>query len=96
MPSIAGIEIAFVKANPDFSKRWLDFDTSTRVLPQGWTKAPGRRALPEDLIFEKDIPVPLRDGSKIYADVFRPCKITEPVPAIMAWSPYGKEGNGMH
>ena len=96
MASFANIEVAYRQANNDFSKRWLDFNPSTQVLSKGWVKAPGRRPLAEDLIFQKDIAIPLRDGLTIYADVFRPPSSTiEPVPTIMAWSPYGKEGNGL-
>jgi predicted acyl esterase len=97
MDSIGGLDIIFRPANQDFSKRWLDFNPSIQVLPKGWTKAPGRRPLPEDIIFEKDIAIPMRDGTVIRADVFRPifANKSEPVPALLAWSPYGKEGNGM-
>jgi putative CocE/NonD family hydrolase len=35
----------------------------------------------------------MRDGVTIYADVFRPAAASHPIPAIVAWSPYGK-GNG--
>ena len=31
----------------------------------------------------------MRDGATIYADIFLPVG-TEVVPAILAWSPYGK------
>ncbi|KAG0646971.1 Cocaine esterase [Hyphodiscus hymeniophilus] len=72
MSSIAGIDIIFSEANHDFSKRWHEFGSLTEVLPKGWTKAPGRRALQHDLIFEKDLAITLRDGSKIWADTFRP------------------------
>jgi uncharacterized protein len=95
MASVAGIEVTFRPANHDFSKRWLEFGPSTQVLPTGWTKAPGRRALQQDLIFEKDLAITLRDGSRIWADIFRPpSSKDEPTPAILAWSPYGKQGNG--
>lgn len=95
MISAYGIDVAFKEANHDFSKRWLDLNPSTRVLQKGWAKEPDRRPLAEDLIFEKDVSIALRDGTKIYADIFRPPSSTnDPVPAIIAWSPYGKEGNG--
>ncbi|VUC23379.1 unnamed protein product [Clonostachys rosea] len=96
MNSIEGIDIIFRPANHDLSKRWLDLDPSTRVLEKGWTKAPGRRPLPEDLLFEKDAKIQLRDGANIWADIFRPVSAGEehPVPALLAWSPYGKNGNG--
>lgn len=93
--SVGGIEVIFKQANHDFSKRWHQFSPSKEVLPRGWRKAEGRRALDEDLIFEQDFPISLRDGVTILADCFRPVSSdTEPVPAIMAWSPYGKQGNG--
>lgn len=38
---------------------------------------------------QRDVPVPLRDGARIYADIFRPADET-PVPALLAWGPYGK------
>lgn len=34
--------------------------------------------------------VTLRDGAVVYTDVFQPAN-NETVPAIVAWSPYGKE-----
>lgn len=40
-------------------------------------------------MFEKDTPVQLRDGTTIHVDIFRPTG-SETVPAIVAWSPYGK------
>ena len=42
------------------------------------------------LIVEKDVAVPMRDGTTIYADVFRP-DCAEPVPAIMNLSVYQKD-----
>lgn len=98
MDSIGGIKVIFRPANHDLSARWLDFEPSIQVLPKGWTKASGRLPLPEDIVFEKDIAVPMRDGTVIRADTFRPVSacVDHPVPALLAWSPYGKEGNGVH
>jgi len=95
MVSFGDIKVEYKQANSDFSTRWQEFNPSTQVLQAGWVKAPGRRPLPEDIVFEKDCTVPLRDGLKMYADIFRPPSSEKmPVPAIIAWSPYGKEGNG--
>lgn len=92
-----GIEIQWAEANHDFSKRWHSFGPSKEILPRGWQKAAGRRRLDEDLIFERDICITLRDGCKTHVDVFRPfLSEATPVPAILAWSPYGKQGNGTH
>src|SRR5258708_12616129 len=37
----------------------------------------------------KDVAVPLRDGTTIYIDVFRPLH-DSPSPSLLAWGPYGK------
>jgi predicted acyl esterase len=53
----------------------------------------GSRPLPCDMHFDRDVIVTMRDGTKIYVDVFRPVT-EEMVPAILPWSPYGKTGTG--
>ena len=40
---------------------------------------------------EYDIAVPMRDGKKIYVDIFRP-EAPGRYPALIAWGPYGKHG----
>src|SRR5450830_1686185 len=71
------------------------FKPGTQLLPAGFQLAPQFRALPIDIIFEKDVAITLRDGVTIYVDVFRPAN-AEPVPVLLAWSPYGKgQGSSM-
>ncbi|KAG4414117.1 hypothetical protein IFR04_012769 [Cadophora malorum] len=65
----------------------------TKKLPAGWTFAEGRRPLREDITFDEVVEIPLRDGVKIHCDVFRPVTDIK-VPAILAVSPYGKNGHG--
>jgi len=65
------------------------FAPGTRTLEAGFQVAPPFAPLPADIVLEKDVPVQLRDGVTIHVDVFRPVG-TEPVPVIVAWSPYGK------
>ena len=65
------------------------FDPGTRTLAAGWQIAPPFRSLPVDIVLEKDVAVPMRDGVTIYVDVLRPAG-AEKVPVIVAWSPYGK------
>ena len=48
-----------------------------------------REAGPGGMIIERDVPVPVRDGVTVYADVFRPGD-ERPAPPLIAWSPYGK------
>jgi predicted acyl esterase len=48
-----------------------------------------RTEIEGDIICEYDVGVAMRDGVKIYVDVFRP-KQEGNYPALIAWSPYGK------
>ena len=44
----------------------------------------------EDILIERDVDVPMRDGAKLKADVFRP-KGGERVPALLNLGPYQKD-----
>jgi hypothetical protein len=57
-----------------------------------WHKYPGhgyRKTKERGIVVERDVAVPMRDGVKLYADIHRPTG-REKVPALVAWSPYGK------
>lgn len=70
------------------------FEPGTTVLPAGHRVAPMFLPLPVDIVFERDVPVVMRDGITIYVDLFRPTG-SAPVPVLVAWSPYGKaQGTG--
>lgn len=73
--------------------RYPGFKQETLVLKKGSIRREGTRPLPCDILMERDVPVKLRDGVTIYTDVFRPVS-GEACPAILAWSPYGKEVGG--
>ncbi len=78
-PFVAGPERGILSA----------FEPGTRTLPAGYQIDPMFKPIPVDIIFEKDVPVVLRDGVTIYVDIFRPVG-GETVPVLIAWSPYGK------
>jgi predicted acyl esterase len=65
------------------------FAPGVRTLGAGYQVAPQFRALPVNIIFEKDVAVQLRDGVTIYVDIFRPANVDQ-APVLLAWSPYGK------
>ncbi|KAF2027041.1 hypothetical protein EK21DRAFT_47362, partial [Setomelanomma holmii] len=65
----------------------------TTIIPVGFKKEPDCRAFEHETVFERDIEIPLRDGTIIRADVFRPADMSS-VPAIVHYSPYGKSGAG--
>jgi uncharacterized protein len=79
------------KSIDDPTARYPGFNPGITILPKGTIVKEGALPLPCDILFERDVAVPLRDGIVIYTNIFRPVGATD-VPAIIAWSPYGKEG----
>jgi len=51
--------------------------------------APRTERIEQGILAERDLSVPMRDGVKLYVDVYRPDSAQQ-VPALVAWSPYGK------
>jgi len=50
--------------------------------------APGT-TVKNGILVERDVAVPMRDGIILYTDIYRP-EVAINIPAIVAWSPYGK------
>jgi len=86
-------EVIFRKAAPiDVPEaRYPGFSPGVTTLAKGTVIQKGALPLPCDILFERDVAVRLRDGTVIYTDIFRPIDAVN-LPAIVAWSPYGKEG----
>lgn len=89
------MKVALRKALPVSADRvrYTGFKQETLILKAGSIRREGAKPLTCDIMLERDVPIKLRDGVTIYADVFRPTD-GKPCPAILAWSPYGKEVGG--
>lgn len=89
------MKVALRKALPVSAERvrYPGFKQETLVLKAGSIRREGAKPLSCDILLERDVPIRLRDGVTIYADVFRPVG-NDVYPAILAWSPYGKEIGG--
>lgn len=62
----------------------------SEVLKKG--SAPfGCRKLDSDVRIDHDVEIVVRDGCRLYADIYRPATEDEKVPIIISWSPYGKK-----
>lgn len=72
------------------------FNPRKEILSAGWNGFDSR-ALPCDILVEHDFAITVRDGSKLYCDIYRSPQtdIDEKVPAIVCWSPFGKKFNGL-
>jgi len=65
------------------------------LLESGHVREAGFRAFGVPTILDRDLDIKMRDGKRLYADIFRPASSdSQPVPAILPWSPYGKTGTG--
>ncbi len=71
------------------------FQPEKRVIPAGFQKTPGAMAAPCDILFERDVPLKLRDGTQIYVDIFRPVT-EEKIPVILNSTIFGKAGSYMN
>ncbi|EPS31224.1 hypothetical protein PDE_06179 [Penicillium oxalicum 114-2] len=61
----------------------------SEVLAKG--SAPfNARTLDSDVRIDHDVEIVVRDGCRLYADIYRPTD-DENVPVIISWSPYGKK-----
>ncbi|OGM51040.1 hydrolase [Aspergillus bombycis] len=70
---------------------YVDFQPGrTEVLPKGWN---GFNAKPliSDIRVEHDVEIVVRDGARLYVDIYRPADSAEKVPAVLSWSFYGKK-----
>ena len=87
-----------------FDYRWRDPYAAPQARGEGLGGAPAvgdtgappptyRRSVESGMIIERNVPVTMRDGIKLLADVFRPID-ESPAPPIIAWGPYGKHQQG--
>lgn len=77
---------------PYWSERYPGFSPGVQEYPVGFVTHQGAPALQVALRKDRDVAVRLRDGTTIYADIFRPAGLPADakLPALLAWSPYGK------
>ncbi|EQB48933.1 hypothetical protein CGLO_11775 [Colletotrichum gloeosporioides Cg-14] len=78
--------------------RFPGFRQQKRNFKAGQQVEPGALPLSEDLVMHESVPTQLDDGTTLYSDIFLPASFQDlqsryanPVPALVAWSPYGKQ-----
>ena len=94
--SVAGIRVlhtAALAVGRD-ADNYQGFSPGTSILSSGHRKHEQARPFTIDTVFDRDFEVPMRDGTLLRADAFRP-DTSEKVPALLVWSPYGKSGAGV-
>ena len=87
-------EVIYRKGTPGIDKSQLAelrargedvvfFKFCGKLNPRTYEAEPG-------IICHQDMMTILRDGTKIYSDIYLPANATGPVPVIVAWGPFGK------
>lgn len=92
-------DVVYVKGTPGKSKKEMEemrasgnlngdpaaamFSYCAELNPHTYQAGPG-------IICEQDQAITLRDGTIIYADIYRPSDSTEKVPCIVSWGIFGK------
>jgi predicted acyl esterase len=69
----------------------------TEVLRKG-ANPHSAKALESDIRIDHDVEIKVRDGCRLYMDIYRPAdtKDDEKLPIIISWSPYGKKYSALH
>ncbi|KAH6629616.1 Alpha/Beta hydrolase protein [Boeremia exigua] len=69
----------------------------TEVLRKG-AKPHNARPLESDIQIDHDVEIVVRDGCRLYVDIYRPADVPaeEKLPAVISWSCYGKKYSALH
>lgn len=51
---------------------------------------PGQEIIDDDILYDRDFPIKLKDGRTMYVDIYRPKNATTKLPIILAYTPFGK------
>ena len=92
-------DVVYMKGNPGKTKEEMEemrasgnvnadpmaamFSYCAKLNPRAYEAAPG-------ITCYQDTACRLRDGTTIYADIYRPSNTAEKVPVIISWGPFGK------
>ena len=59
---------------------------------EGWPGMDYSKTTDAGMRIQRNVTVPMRDGKLLRVDLYRPDHADEPLPVLIAWSPYGKHG----
>ncbi|PYH40383.1 alpha/beta-hydrolase [Aspergillus saccharolyticus JOP 1030-1] len=86
----------------DPKARFPGFRQGLTTFKAGQQVEKGAKPLPVDILMHESMPMVLSDGTKLYYDIFFPAGYEnlevvdkyKKIPALVAWSPYGKQKGG--
>ncbi|MBS1005519.1 CocE/NonD family hydrolase [Levilactobacillus brevis] len=92
MNSDKKFQMKFTNGLPLEKSMYPGLDEHTYIVKAGSIQKAGAKPLPVDIQVDQDTQIPLRDGTIIRADIYRPTT-GENFPTIMWYAPYGKRGS---
>ncbi|KAE9378577.1 hydrolase CocE/NonD family protein [Stipitochalara longipes BDJ] len=93
MEKVGNVEVKFCQGTSSKDhKLYPGFKPEAKVLRKGLVIREEALALPCDILWERDVPVKLRDGVTIYTDIYRPPNAQFLLPAVVSSGPFGKNG----
>lgn len=93
--TVDGLDVIYMRnaKGPGYKNEnlyWPEFKTETKRFSKGYQVKECFRPLACDIIMRKDTPIPLRDGTIIYGDLYCPVDASKQYPVILVWTGYGK------
>jgi predicted acyl esterase len=91
MPSPAQVAFKPINKPTVGTNNYQGFSPHSEVLKKG-SQPYGARQLEGDIQIDHDVEIVVRDGARLYVDIYRPPgSENQKVPAVLSWSPYGKK-----
>lgn len=87
------VQIAFKRiGEPKIGENgYVGFQPGKSEILKAGSRPGNAKPLSSDIRVDHDVEIVVRDGARLYVDVYRPAGSTEKVPAILSWSFYGKK-----
>ncbi|KAG9668643.1 alpha/beta-hydrolase, partial [Aureobasidium melanogenum] len=90
----APVQVAFKRIGEPVvgQNGYLGFLKGKTEVHKAGSRPGNAKALDSDILVEHNVEIVVRDGARLYVDMFRPADSDEKIPAILSWSFYGKNG----
>lgn len=89
----APVQVAFKRIGEPVvgQNGYLGFLKGKTEVHKAGSRPGNAKALDSDILVEHNVEIVVRDGARLYVDMFRPADSDEKIPAILSWSFYGKK-----
>ncbi|NWB20990.1 CocE/NonD family hydrolase [Pseudomonas sp. D4002] len=95
---LPGVSVPYIEMKSPLlpEARTPAFAPGTKRFPKGEQLVAKGLRLPCSIVLDQDVSVPMRDGIKLVANIYRPEGDVQQLPVVMSFTPYGKMGGYWH